>query len=784
MAGIFDALTDPGVDALLGMTQGFAQAALPTRMPTPLGAVLGMGAGGILPAVAQGQTLQKAGIENQRSKMLMDWYKQNYGGGQGAAGAPLGMPQQGNANGMYLRSPQQIAGMGDLAMATGQDRSAATLYGLPNTMAGGAGYAMGPGGVAFPTPGGAADPNVVGTKAAAQAFGTRQGEASTQPPITIKVPDGRGGYNEQTMTPQQLNQTLNGGQPGATPSSVPAGAIPASDWATRLGGTENATGNPAAKNPRSSATGNGQFIDSTWIDQVRKQYPDQTARMTDPQILAQRSDPILSHQMTMAYGAENAGALGDAGIPPNSTTLAAAHKLGPGDAVKVLGAARTMPQTPLSSILSPAVIAANPRFARQTAGSYVFGLSGQFGAAPVDFGRGAPRVAPGLMAGPGAPSASAQSMPGIAGPPVLTPQQEAAQKVDTEAKIAAAKFPYQQDRVSAGGVLAVGGKPVFSVPRPSEEVIPDGPYKGMRGTVLRDPMTNTIVGATPNPGQLSGPRADVTPPANPDIPTGFLPSHLAPDVQEKMKTLGELPGEDINHDRKIVEEDLGHVLGTAQPAQQQLLMLRDLSARSDPGALGEFRNKVKNYVQTFSPGLASSINWDAAPGQELMKNALLLSGRQENHDLGARGGYNVTKLYLNANPGIETQPEANREMSTALIIAHQRDIDYAQGATNHYQINRAAFEKSQGAERYNPVIDYDTKFIGTMKPELYYSAINAMNGKPEAVWGKGLSPEQHQIVAGIIQRADPSASINVGGRIVPISAVRQVIDPSQIMAPR
>ena len=51
MSGLMSALLDPGVDALLGAAQGFGQAALPSRLPVPLGAALGMGAGGALQGV-------------------------------------------------------------------------------------------------------------------------------------------------------------------------------------------------------------------------------------------------------------------------------------------------------------------------------------------------------------------------------------------------------------------------------------------------------------------------------------------------------------------------------------------------------------------------------------------------------------------------------------------------------------------------------------------------------------------------------------------------------------
>lgn len=68
-SSVFDALTDPGVSALFGAAQGFANAALPQRMPTPFGAVLGLGAGGALQGVKTSQALQLANQQTQAAKM-------------------------------------------------------------------------------------------------------------------------------------------------------------------------------------------------------------------------------------------------------------------------------------------------------------------------------------------------------------------------------------------------------------------------------------------------------------------------------------------------------------------------------------------------------------------------------------------------------------------------------------------------------------------------------------------------------------------------------------------
>jgi len=170
---------------------------------------------------------------------------------------------------------------------------------------------------------------------------------------------------------------------GLTPPSAvgvsQASSDPFSDFAAKLIPSENSTGNPSAKNPNSTATGDGQFLNQTWIDNVRVTHPEWKT-LTDNQLLALRSDPELSKEVTVDYAKKNATTLADAGVPVTGANLAAAHKLGPGDAEKVIQAD---PSTPLPQILSPKVIAANPQLANQTAGQYMGGLTSQFGASPI-----------------------------------------------------------------------------------------------------------------------------------------------------------------------------------------------------------------------------------------------------------------------------------------------------------------------------------------------------------------------------------------------------------------
>jgi hypothetical protein len=123
----------------------------------------------------------------------------------------------------------------------------------------------------------------------------------------------------------------------------------------RLIGIESG-GNANAKNPNSTATGLGQFIESTWLSMFKKYFPDRAAGMTNAAILALRTESELSRQMIELYAAENAKVLQEAGVAVTDASLYLAHFLGPQGATKLLRAA---PTTPVDQVLGSDQIAAN-----------------------------------------------------------------------------------------------------------------------------------------------------------------------------------------------------------------------------------------------------------------------------------------------------------------------------------------------------------------------------------------------------------------------------------------
>lgn len=109
----------------------------------------------------------------------------------------------------------------------------------------------------------------------------------------------------------------------------------------------------SGKDPNSTAVGG--FIDSTWLNLVKKNVPG-AANIPDDQILAARSDPVLRGRMVAAYARDNAAVLQSSNLPVNEGTLRLAHWFGPDGARRILTAD---PNTPVSELFSPEVINAN-----------------------------------------------------------------------------------------------------------------------------------------------------------------------------------------------------------------------------------------------------------------------------------------------------------------------------------------------------------------------------------------------------------------------------------------
>lgn len=185
------------------------------------------------------------------------------------------------------------------------------------------------------------------------------------------------GGTDMMGNPRVLNEntgTLSTGQPAND------GVFGFDDFAQRINKLENGTGNRAAQNPNSSATGNGQFTDATWLKTIKTARPELAQAMTDGQLLQLRKDPAFSQEMTAEYAHSNAQLLAQNGQPINATTLGLAHRFGPQGAVMLLN---SDPDAKMSSVLPADVIKANPGLANQKVGDYVSKLGQQLGMDPI-----------------------------------------------------------------------------------------------------------------------------------------------------------------------------------------------------------------------------------------------------------------------------------------------------------------------------------------------------------------------------------------------------------------
>lgn len=171
-------------------------------------------------------------------------------------------------------------------------------------------------------------------------------------------------------------------------------------------------GNPNATNPNSSASGVGQFIDSTWLSMIKQHRPELAQGMSDSDLLALKSDPQLSKEMTAAYAADNGAILSKAGVPVTPGTTYLAHFAGPQGAVKVLN---SDPNAPVSDVLGAAAVNANPFLRGMTAADLQAWANRKMGGSA-----GQPQAAP---AAPAAPAIGTQAIPPQQAP-IFAPQQQ------------------------------------------------------------------------------------------------------------------------------------------------------------------------------------------------------------------------------------------------------------------------------------------------------------------------------------------------------------------------
>ena len=207
-------------------------------------------------------------------------------------------------------------------------------------------------------------------------------------------------------------------------------------------------GNPNAVNPRSSASGPGQFLDATFLDVVRKARPD-LADKPDSELLTLKTDPVIGRQVTEAYANQNGAILSKNGLPVTDGNVYLSHFAGPGGAVKVLQAD---PTAPVESILGAAAVKANPFLAGMTAGDLqAWAAKKVGGSTPQPQATTASPAGPpgGLLAQPAQPGMPLNIAPQA--PPIFAPQQP-------QQRAEAPQAPFQPP-------APIDAPPIFFAPR-------------------------------------------------------------------------------------------------------------------------------------------------------------------------------------------------------------------------------------------------------------------------------------------------------------------------------
>jgi hypothetical protein len=116
-------------------------------------------------------------------------------------------------------------------------------------------------------------------------------------------------------------------------------------------------GRLTARNPLSTAVGPYQFIASTWLQIVSASFAAETSELKPNEVLDLRTDLTFARRAAKLYTEANAAHLVANGQQATFANLRLAHLVGPGGAVKVLGA---KPETPVATLLGATVIGANP----------------------------------------------------------------------------------------------------------------------------------------------------------------------------------------------------------------------------------------------------------------------------------------------------------------------------------------------------------------------------------------------------------------------------------------
>jgi hypothetical protein len=212
-------------------------------------------------------------------------------------------------------------------------------------------------------------------------------------PLRSEVTFPREGAPPAAAPPAAASPAAAGGT--VTPLSGPAPAAAAGDTIPLSQRVDPAAVRPAidraegrGANSASSARGQFQFIDNTFVDEFKANFPDIARGLTKEQILGYRNSTLsdgrpIEEFLGEAHTNRNARELEKSGFEPNGANLYLAHFAGLGGARSLL---RADANTPVERVLSEDAIKSNPFLRGKTVGQIR-----QWSADSVDYGPGQAR---------------------------------------------------------------------------------------------------------------------------------------------------------------------------------------------------------------------------------------------------------------------------------------------------------------------------------------------------------------------------------------------------------
>jgi hypothetical protein len=285
----------------------------------------------------------------------------------------------------------------------------------------------------------------------------------------------------------------------------------------------------------------------------------------------------------------------------------------------------------------------------------------------------------------------------------------------------------------------------------------------------------SVAGATPAvPGNAPAPAAPA-PGAAPAVATPPAPSATpAGAIETAAPKLAPLAERSAGLDQKQIEDDHTYVSGlqeaeVASKAQQgQILQTRAIADGLDTGAYAETRARLANIFASFGGDwtqkfLKETTGIDPAKAgawQELSKLTLQMAGQAENQVAGSHGGFNLVNLFKQSFPGLETQPDAMKEMLNLFLVQHQFNIDHADAAASYYGPAVSNNKANPQAYPYTPVGQaVDKQFLApgsANAPQVYVAAAAILNNHPlNDAFAALKTPEQKAMALQIAKRADP-----------------------------